>query len=770
MMTWQFTIYAYTYLVTAAISCVVTVFCWQRRAAPAGISLCFLMAAIAEWAGAGALEMAAVGIPAKIFWSQVTYLGNTTAPVFSLIFALDYTRQTKWLTRRNLALLMAMPVLTILMAATNDSHHLLWTAFTPSSVGENILVYGHGPWFWVFVAYSYLALATSIGAFVRSAIVFRGPYRRQAGMLLLASLMPCAGNVLYVLDLSPVPGLDVTPIAFSVTGWMIAVSMRQFRLLDLSPVARDALVEHMGDGVIVVDNQRRLVDINPAARRLLGVPSESIGRRVEAVVRLIPDAEGAAVTQSEIVRGEEIPCHLDVRVVPLRGVRADQTGHLIVVRDVTQHKRLEASWQEMNAKLEESVAERSTALQAMVTVMEGEIAERKHMEDVLRQMEENLSLRVAAQSRNLSALYELIVSAGQSLSVDQIQGQALATIMAVMNADAGCTHRLDETGKTLRLRVQRDLSPAMQAQIETIPCDWMLGEGMTHLVTDLPRDPGVPPSVRLPLFQAYLGIPIYLQATPVGALGIFWTNARSFSVEDIALFSAMGHQLAIVVENARLREQGEAAAVMNERRRLARDLHDSVTQSLHSLVLHSEIASHRLSQGKFEPLGTSLEQLADSARQCLKEMRLLLFEMRLVPLEQVNIAEALQLRLEAVEKRAGVATRFMAQDLATLPKIWEEELYCIAMEALNNSLKHARADAVTLRLQGNSAGALLEVIDNGIGLGPQSSQSGGLGMRSMRERAERIGGELTVTSSPGAGTRICVRVGETQAADPSAFR
>lgn len=165
-----------------------------------------------------------------------------------------------------------------------------------------------------------------------------------------------------------------------------------------------------------------------------------------------------------------------------------------------------------------------------------------------------------------------------------------------------------------------------------------------------------------------------------------------------------------------------------------------------------------------------MEQLADSARQCLKEMRLLLFEMRLVPLEQVNIAEALQLRLEAVEKRAGVATRFMAQDLATLPKIWEEELYCIAMEALNNSLKHARADAVTLRLQGNSAGALLEVIDNGIGLGPQSSQSGGLGMRSMRERAERIGGELTVTSSPGAGTRICVRVGETQAADPSAFR
>jgi signal transduction histidine kinase len=758
-MGWQFTIYAYTYLATAAISAVVTFFCWRRRKIPAGWSLFFLMLSIAEWAGAGALEMAAVGIPAKIFWSQVAYVGTTTSPVLFMILALDYTRQTKWLRPRTLALVMVIPALTILVAATNGWHHLEWTSFTPSPYGDNILIYGHGPWFWVLVANSYVTLTAGMLVFGRAWIRLQGPYRQQVGLILVAFLIPCVWNVIYVFGLSPIPGLDATPIAFSVTGWITALGILRFRLLDLSPVAREALIEHMADGVLVFDGQHRLIDINPAGQTLLRLPQAAIGGRIERLSALIPSDDVIGPAQTEIVWEQGGLLQLDVRVVPLHD-HGHRTGCLLVLRDIGKQKRMESALQEMNSNLEASVAERTAALQTTVAVLEGEIADRKRAEERLRQMEEDLAERVATQSRNLSALYELILYAGQSLTVEQIQEQALATIMTVMNSQAGCTHQWDSNSQTLKLLVQKGLTPELERQILTVPVDWILSERITHTVTDLQSNPTVPAAVRLAPFQAYLGVPIYLLGRPIGALSIFWDQARYFSVEDIALFSAMADQLGIVVENARLREQGEAAAAMKERRRLARDLHDSVTQSLHSLVLHAEIASHRLGQGKLDRLGSSLDQLAESARQALKEMRLLLYELRLMPLDQTNIVEALQLRLDAVEKRAGVETRFVTQDLANMPRAWEEELYCIAMEALNNALKYARASRVTIRLSGNGDRAELEVADDGQGINPHSIRPGGMGLQTMKERAERIGGVLAIDSSPGAGTRICVRVPE----------
>ncbi len=414
--------------------------------------------------------------------------------------------------------------------------------------------------------------------------------------------------------------------------------------------------------------------------------------------------------------------------------------------------------QEINSSLERIVAERTAALQLTIRALESEIVDLKQAEARLRWMEQDLAQRVANQSRNLAALYKLLLFAGQPLTVDQIQDQALATIMQVMNADAGSIHQWDESSQTLRLHVPRGLSPAMQSQIETIPSDWILSNKITRTVPDLPTNPEIPPSVRLTPFQAYLGAPVHLMGYPIGAVSIFWSRPRSFSVEDIALFSAMADQLAIIVENARLRERGEAAAVLKERQRLARDLHDSVTQSLHSLVLSSDVARHRLRQGKLDRLESSLTQLGESARQALKEMRLLLYELRLLPLDQANLVEAIKLRLDAVERRAGIEAQMEVQDVTQLPELWEQELYCIAMEALNNSLKYARATRVLLRLSQDSAGVDLQVIDDGQGINPETRRPGGLGLQTMAERAERIGGTFTITSAPGHGTCVGVHV------------
>jgi signal transduction histidine kinase len=207
--------------------------------------------------------------------------------------------------------------------------------------------------------------------------------------------------------------------------------------------------------------------------------------------------------------------------------------------------------------------------------------------------------------------------------------------------------------------------------------------------------------------------------------------------------------------------QIEELAVLEERNRLARDLHDSVTQSLYSLTLFAQAARDRASAGELEQTERSLARVADTAAQALKEMRLLVYELRPSSLEDVSLAEALERRLEVVEKRSGVKTGLIvdaAGDLQ-LADNFEDELYHICQEALNNSLKHAQATSVTIRLSQSADGKdlRLEIIDNGSGFDLNAAkENGGLGLLSMAERVDNLGGTLALETSPGKGTHVTV--------------
>ena len=669
-MDWHFTPYVFGYFVTAAISLAVAFVSWRRRTVPCGASLAWIMLAIAQWSFAGALEMAAISIPAKVFWSQVAYLGNTTSPVLLLIFALEYTHQRNWLTPRKIAAYLVLPLITIAMAVTNAWHHLVWTSFTPSPSGENLIVYGHGAWFWIFVAYAYAALSISILLIVYASIRFKGTYRRQAGMLLLGLLVPVVWNVMYVFDLSPIPGLDVTPIAFAITGWILALSIFRFHLLDLVPVARDAIIENMRDGVLVLDLQQRVVDINPIAQKSLGTTPAIIGQPVEQACPLIASRLAEPEGSAEIVLDENPPRYLDANVSWLRDQHGRAMGRLVVLRDITRRKQVDTALQEWNTRLERQVAERTAELQATVTRLQAEIAERERVETALRRMEEMLAQRVAEQSRQLATLYDVILLAGQSLTVQKMQEQLLAKVIGAMNGGAGCIHELDTAQMALCVAAHQGLPADSVASIQTMSAHGLLQDPVPRAVQNLAADSGAFALVGLANLKSYLSAPINLQDKPIGMLTVFWATTRSFSVEDIALLSAMADQIGVIVENARLRERGEQMAVLQERRRLARDLHDSVTQSLHSLVLSAETAENRLRLGKLDRLEQSLDQLAESARQALKEMRLLLFELRLASPDQINLIEALQIRLDAVERRAGIQAELIVEGVANLPKTW----------------------------------------------------------------------------------------------------
>jgi signal transduction histidine kinase len=217
------------------------------------------------------------------------------------------------------------------------------------------------------------------------------------------------------------------------------------------------------------------------------------------------------------------------------------------------------------------------------------------------------------------------------------------------------------------------------------------------------------------------------------------------------------------VENARLYEQAERSAQVAERNRLARDLHDSVTQSLYSVTLYAEASARLLSAGQQAEAADHLRELRDTAQEALREMRLLIFELRPPALEKSGLLTALQARLEAVEGRGGMLTEFQvegAQEADRVPLAVQEELFQIAREALNNVLKHARARRVRVHVRFKDGAVCLQVRDDGMGFDlVQMQERGGLGLPGMKERAQKIGAGLRVTSAPGQGTTVRVAVG-----------
>jgi len=200
-------------------------------------------------------------------------------------------------------------------------------------------------------------------------------------------------------------------------------------------------------------------------------------------------------------------------------------------------------------------------------------------------------------------------------------------------------------------------------------------------------------------------------------------------------------------------------AAIEERQRLARDLHDTVAQTLYSLTLLSEAVRRLANNGDLDQVQAYAGRLGETAQQSLREMRLLVYEMRSPVIEKEGLVRALQVRLDSVEKRSGIEVNFQSNVVKALPTLLEDGLFYIASEALNNSLKHAMASAITIRLELGESAVVLEIRDNGRGFDfGDKKELGGLGLITMKERAEKLGGRTQIHSVPGEGTRVFVSI------------
>ena len=261
-MNWNISTFSVIQVLISLFTLVLALLLWQRRAVPGSRALSLMMLAVTIWALSTGIETASISTEAKIFWSKIQYIGIAPTPVLFLIFIMEYTNQEYLVKRLPKVLIWTIPVLTFLLAATNELHSLMWTSFTRIP-GSNLMIYGHGGWFWLNVIFSYSVLVLALAMLLRALARSPNYYRQQAFSLIVSMIFPWLGNIVYVANIAP--GEDLTPAGFAITGVILTYSMMRHGLFDLVPVARERVIDWMELGFIVLDDRDRIVDLNQAA-------------------------------------------------------------------------------------------------------------------------------------------------------------------------------------------------------------------------------------------------------------------------------------------------------------------------------------------------------------------------------------------------------------------------------------------------------------------------------------------------------------------------
>ena len=330
-------------LILSFISCIaVSVFVWRRRSKPGAWPVFVFMLAMALWSLFYAIHWLITPPSQRWFWLNMTYIGAVLVPAAFFLFTLIFTNHKQWLTKPVLIVLVAQPLLVLLLLWSDEAHNLF---FGGKRTPKSTMFLEGGLVFWLNIGYSYLLILISLILLLQMFFRTRTPYRWQIGIILVGASLPWLGNMLSLAGIRP-PGLDITPFFFVLTGIIFTIGLFRIHFLDLVPVARDRLIETMTDGVLVLDNSDRIVDINPSAATLFGHQQEAvIGQPLETLLVHWPD-ELARLRQlpsgrEEVQLGDQAPRYYEVQIIPLQDDRQRLTGRLITWHDTSERKMAE---------------------------------------------------------------------------------------------------------------------------------------------------------------------------------------------------------------------------------------------------------------------------------------------------------------------------------------------------------------------------------------------------------------------------------------------
>jgi len=343
---WQYSPYILPYLLGGVVSLAVAAIAFRRRHTIGAMAFVGLHISLSIWSLANVFDLGCADLQVKAFWTCILYIGIVFMPVFWFVFARRYVTLGTRPTRRTILLLCIMPAVTLILMWTNRYHGLMRDIHGLKYVADLVIIdKTYGLWFWVHTAYTYALVLYGCYVIIRATPGAARPYRRQSMLLFSAVALPVAGNLVFVLTQGRLVPIDLTPPAFSVSGALIGYALLRYGLLDVMPVARDVILETMSDGVLVVDRNRRIVAMNPAAEEVFGVHAKDvIGKALRQALR-VPEWLAARYGDAEEpvsgieVKGERTDRVYDLSIAPIRRSNDDLLGRLFVFRDVTERQR-----------------------------------------------------------------------------------------------------------------------------------------------------------------------------------------------------------------------------------------------------------------------------------------------------------------------------------------------------------------------------------------------------------------------------------------------
>ena len=757
-MNWHFNLASFSVVISAIFAVVLAIFSWRRRATnPWIIYFTLLAIAIAEWSLGYAFELAALKLPAKIIWAKIQYLGIVTTPLAWFLFAILYSGKEKWVNRRNVILLAIIPVITLLFVFTNELHNLVWTGFALDDSGSLlILAVDYGWWFWIHSTYSYILIM--LGAIILFQAIRRFPaiYLWQIRIMLLAPIVPLLGNGIYLSGLSPVPQLDLTPSAFTISALLFAWGIFRSQLFHIGPVARRTVIDNMGDSMFVLDLENHIVDANPAAAVILGQePANVIGQSIGPFLNQRPDL----VSQyGRIHEGDgEIVLNLDnqqrwydLRISPLRDARQNLRGRVLVLRNITDRKRVETL-----------LAQRNQILQTLHQLSQ-EIASTLDLQTLL-----NTAAKSATEALQVTSAY----------INDWDEEYGTTTVLAEYYAPtASALEQVSDLGVTYSLKGDFGW-----------PVEWIHSPHnnyVTHIDDD---DISEEERAHMAKYdgKTVLEVPLRAKSKPLGTLELWESRSkRAFTKEEITLVLEIAQQVALAMENAYLYEHALAANQLKSRI-LARVSHELRTP-LSVIKLYAEMmryspkytSSPENQQEALDKIITSAEDLVVIINDLLDQSTLEAgkLTLKVTSFAPAKILDKVHNQMDLLTKSKGLLlTTQIEADMPRYVSGDPDRVQQVLVNLIGNAIKFTEAGEIAVKfcLYGTHHWAMV-VSDTGPGI-PQETQGFifdpfhqgdiskdwtragiGLGLSIVKHLTDLMGGQITLESEVGQGSTFTV--------------
>jgi PAS domain S-box-containing protein len=362
-MNYNFTTLCIVRFISGALAIILIFSLWKRRKSPGAFALIGFEFFAAIWAVADGFESAAITLPLKLLWSSVAYIGITNSAVMFLIFSFSYTKSYRFPKKNFLISLFIIPALTVLIAFTNSFHHLLWSnvIMLPET---NQSIYYYGIWFWVNVIYQYSFLVIGIAFLLKAAFRTYSLYRPQIWLLIAAVLLPFCGSILYIFKLTPIKGIDFTPIAFIFSGILISISFYRFGFFDITPIAQKQTIDNLQDGLLVIDTGNRVISSNPSFSEITGLNSTQIfGKRLDEILPLLKLQPSDFVELDEHSAEVKIDDkgdlkYYEVKTQLVKDSMQNLIGKLLTVHDITFNKMILDAVTESNKQRRDELIEK----------------------------------------------------------------------------------------------------------------------------------------------------------------------------------------------------------------------------------------------------------------------------------------------------------------------------------------------------------------------------------------------------------------------------